>query len=225
MSINLSRVKGLCFDVDGTLSDTDDAWVSSLTKTFANVPFVFRKRDPKLVARRLILTAETPMNSVFHLFDHLSLDDEIAKFYSWVSQRRTHKKSSFLIMNGARQVLETLSIKYPLTVVSARDQASTMRFIHQFELEFFFSDVVTAQTCEYTKPFPHPVLYAANSMGLSAENCVMIGDTTVDILAGKAAGAQTIGVLCGFGTEKELRKAGADLVLPELVNVLEVFAT
>jgi phosphoglycolate phosphatase len=44
----------------------------------------------------------------------------------------------------------------------------------------------------------------------------MIGDTTVDILAGNRAGAQTVGVLCGFGTEDELRKAGADLIVRDL---------
>jgi phosphoglycolate phosphatase-like HAD superfamily hydrolase len=32
--------------------------------------------------------------------------------------------------------------------------------------------------------------------------------------AGKAAGAQTVGVLCGFGQEAELLHAGADLILP-----------
>jgi phosphoglycolate phosphatase len=41
----------------------------------------------------------------------------------------------------------------------------------------------------------------------------MIGDTTVDMLAGKAAGAQTVGVLCGFGTREELERNGADLVI------------
>ena len=41
----------------------------------------------------------------------------------------------------------------------------------------------------------------------------MIGDTTVDMRAGKAAGAQTVGVLCGFGEEPELRQLGADLIL------------
>jgi phosphoglycolate phosphatase-like HAD superfamily hydrolase len=44
----------------------------------------------------------------------------------------------------------------------------------------------------------------------------MIGDTTVDVLAGKRAGAQTVGLLCGFGTEGELRRAGADIILKDL---------
>lgn len=41
----------------------------------------------------------------------------------------------------------------------------------------------------------------------------MIGDTTVDMRAGKAAGAQTLGVLCGFGEEDELKQLGADLIV------------
>ncbi len=51
----------------------------------------------------------------------------------------------------------------------------------------------------------------------------MIGDTTVDIRAGKAAGAQTVGVLCGFGERAELERQGADLILKntsELADVL-----
>jgi phosphoglycolate phosphatase-like HAD superfamily hydrolase len=47
----------------------------------------------------------------------------------------------------------------------------------------------------------------------------MIGDTPIDIRAGKAAGAQTVGVLCGFGEEPELQKLGADLILPSTANL------
>jgi phosphoglycolate phosphatase-like HAD superfamily hydrolase len=53
----------------------------------------------------------------------------------------------------------------------------------------------------------------------------MIGDTTVDIRAGKSAGAQTVGVLCGFGEEKELRNMGADLILSNTHQLAEVLNT
>jgi phosphoglycolate phosphatase len=61
-------------------------------------------------------------------------------------------------------------------------------------------------------------------MDVPADSCLMVGDTTVDIRAGRKAGAQTVGVLCGFGEEAELRRCGADMILaatPELVQVLE----
>jgi phosphoglycolate phosphatase-like HAD superfamily hydrolase len=50
----------------------------------------------------------------------------------------------------------------------------------------------------------------------------MIGDTTVDIRAGRSAGAQTVGVLCGFGDEKELKDMGADLILSNTHQLTDV---
>jgi phosphoglycolate phosphatase-like HAD superfamily hydrolase len=67
------------------------------------------------------------------------------------------------------------------------------------------------------------VLWAAAQMSVLPEACLMVGDTPVDIIAGHAAGAQTVGVLCGFGERSELERAGADLILeatPALVEAL-----
>jgi phosphoglycolate phosphatase len=61
-------------------------------------------------------------------------------------------------------------------------------------------------------------------MGVKPEECLMIGDTTVDIRAGKAAGAQALGVLCGFGEEPELRQLGADLILNSTSDLTELFS-
>ncbi len=41
----------------------------------------------------------------------------------------------------------------------------------------------------------------------------MVGDTTLDMLAGKRAGAQTVGVLSGFGKREDLERSGADVIL------------
>jgi phosphoglycolate phosphatase len=49
----------------------------------------------------------------------------------------------------------------------------------------------------------------------------MVGDTVVDILAGKKAGTQTVGVLCGFGEKRELERAGADLILPSTTDLAD----
>jgi phosphoglycolate phosphatase len=60
-------------------------------------------------------------------------------------------------------------------------------------------------------------------MDAGSEETLMVGDTTVDLRAGRAAGTQTVGVLCGFGEQAELEAAGADRILgttPELVDVL-----
>jgi len=47
----------------------------------------------------------------------------------------------------------------------------------------------------------------------------MVGDTTVDILAGKRAGTQTVGVLCGFGERRELEQTGANAIIEHTTDV------
>ena len=87
----------------------------------------------------------------------------------------------------------------------------------------YLDHVITGQSAEHTKPYPDPILLAAHKMGVKPEECLMIGDTTVDMRAGKSAGAQTVGVLCGFGEEPELIKKGADKILkstPDLIDLL-----
>lgn len=120
-------------------------------------------------------------------------------------------------------MLAQLKGHYPMSVVSARDEKGTMRFLEQFDLVQYFDAVITGQSAEHTKPYPDPILLAAQKMGVKPEECLMIGDTTVDMRAGKSAGTQLVGVLCGFGEEPELRKKGADVILkstPELVELL-----
>jgi len=216
MPLDLARIRGLCFDVDGTISDTDDAWVDKTTQIFTPLTRMLKRREPRRFARWLVMAAESPMNLVMYGMDSLSLDDNYARAFERIARRRGYRHTPFLLMRGARELLDTARKEYPLTVVSARDERSTGVFLDQFELRDHFMEVVTSQTCERTKPYPQPVLHAANAMGVDPQDCVMIGDTTVDILAGRRAGAQTVGLLCGFGTERELRKAGADVVLKDL---------
>lgn len=222
--IDPSRVKAICFDVDGTLSDTDDEWVAQVERRLRALKIFLSIENLHLLARWLVMATETPMNILYRVLEVMSLDDHFAPLYENLIRRRKFSQTPFWLMNGAQATLTVLEKKFPLSIVSARDELTTQSFINQFSFESYFRVVVTSQTCEHTKPNPQPVLWAAEKMEVPPENCLMVGDTTVDILAGKAAGAQTVGLLCGFGTERELRWAGADLVLkelPELVHYLE----
>ncbi len=215
MALDLPRIQAICFDVDGTLSDTDDQWVAMLERWLIRLRGLFPGGDVRHFARWAIMCAETPGNLFYGLLDRVNLDDEVGRFYSYLCQRCVGRQPrTFWIVQGVCELLGNLHQRYPLAVVSARDQESTLAFLEQFGLTGFFHSIATSQTCQHTKPFPDPVLWAAARMGVAPENCLMVGDTQVDIRAGRSAGAQTVGVLCGFGQEPELRRAGADLILP-----------
>jgi HAD superfamily hydrolase (TIGR01549 family) len=223
MPLQVSRIHAICFDVDGTLSDTDDVMVAQLTELLKPFHALFPGKDLTRVARGIVMEAEAPANFVYGIPDLIGMDDEIFALRDWFVRLSKKNTRPFQLVPGTTQMLESLSKYYPLSVVSARDTRTTMEFLNQFSLVQYFKCIATDQTCEHTKPFPDPILWAASQMGVLPEACLMVGDTGVDIRAGKAAGAQTVGVLCGFGEEHELREHAADLILPmpaELVIVL-----
>ena len=209
MPLDLPRIQALCFDVDGTLSDTDDLYKQKLLRFFPK--FLFR--DPDHAARRFVMWAEAPGNALLGIADTLGIDDEMTALINWMSRHRHQSSKKFLLVPGVDEMLARLKGKYPMSVVSARDEKGTMRFLEQFDLVKYFDVIVTGLSAEHTKPYPDPILLAARRMDVNPQACLMIGDTTVDIRAGKSAGAQTVGVLCGFGEKEELLRFGADLIL------------
>jgi len=218
MPLDIPRIKALCFDVDGTLSDTDDLYAHGVSQFLPR--FLFR--DPVHTARRLIMWIEAPGNALLGMADTVGLDDKMVALIDWTSRHRklTHKK--YILVPGVDILLERLNGRYPMAVVSAREEKSTLRFLNQFDLLKYFEVVVTGLSTVHTKPYPHPILFAAQKMGVKPEECLMIGDTTVDMRAGKSAGAQTVGVLCGFGEKDELLRMGGDHILNHTAELTDI---
>jgi phosphoglycolate phosphatase-like HAD superfamily hydrolase len=224
MPLDLARIQAICFDVDGTLSDTDDQFVRRLVRVLHPLQRILPGIDIHRLARKVVMFTEGPGNLAYSLADNLGLDSVIVRLGDHLYDLGIGATSQpFQLVNGVPEMLNSLRKYYPLSIISARGQKSTSRFLAQFDLASLFKVVVTGQTCRHTKPYADPIEWAASRMGVTASACLMVGDTVVDILCGKKAGAQTVGVLCGFGDQKELEKAGADYILDnptELIDLL-----
>ena len=234
MALDLSRVRGLCFDVDGTIADTDDHIVAQLAALIDKVPLVSGRRAERL-ARQVVMSSETPVNATYGLLDRLGLDVPISRLRQRVATARArgadpaHTRNLEAadqiphdMMAGVKEMLEALAGLYPLSTISTGSAPRVERFLEHYGVRKLFAAVVGSETTPRMKPHPDPLLYAAKAMAVDPAACLMIGDTTVDIRTGKAAGAQTVGVLCGFGTEDELVRAGAGLILRTTSDLLAV---
>lgn len=234
MTLDLPRIRGLCFDVDGTISDTDDHLVAQLATLLDRVPLVSGRRAERL-SRQIVMAGETPVHAAYALLDQLGLDVPVSRLRARLSavkamatrpgQTRNLEALDEVpheMMAGVQQMLKVLATRYPMCTISTGGAPRVERFLEHYGVRHLFTRVVGAQTTRRMKPHPEPLLYAAEAMGVAAADCLMIGDTTIDIRTGVAAGAQTVGVLCGFGTEAELRRTGANLILRTTSDLLGV---
>jgi HAD superfamily hydrolase (TIGR01549 family) len=223
MPFDPQRVRAVLFDIDGTMADTDDEYIRRVERMLGPLRNLFPQRDPKPFLRWGLTTAISPLNTLMGFPDLLGIDDELVKFFNWLSDRFDQQsKGHFVLMEGIEPVLARLAQRYPLGIVSARPERGTHLFLAQFRLHQYFGAVTHAQTVEHTKPYPDPVEWCARQLGVRPHECVMVGDTAVDTYSAKRAGAQVIGVLCGFGSLRELERAGADRIIPHTACLAEV---
>lgn len=236
MPLDLSRVRALCFDVDGTIADTDDHIVAQLAALLDAVPGVSGRRAERL-ARQAVMALETPVHAAYAKLDEWGLDLPLHRLRERLKAIRQqgidpgHTRNPEAIdevphdmVAGVEEMIEMLARHYPMCTISTGTAPRVERFLEHYGVREHFAAVIGNQTTQRMKPHPEPLLFAAAMMGVAPHECLMIGDTTIDIRTGVAAGAQTVGVLCGFGTEDELRAAGANLILrttSDLLGVLE----
>jgi len=221
MALDFGRIRAICFDIDGTLADTDDLWVQRFACVLRPINWLFPRFNVYAPARRLVMGINNPANFGLQVLDTLGWDDEITALSRRLRRKGEAPGAKLSMIEGIRPMLAALRARYPLAVVSAREEQGSRQFLDKYDLTGFFQAVITAQSAEYSKPRPDPLLLAARLLGVPAEACLMVGDTLADIRCGKAAGAQTVGVLCGFGYEGELRRRGADLILTSTAQLAD----
>jgi HAD superfamily hydrolase (TIGR01549 family) len=108
-------------------------------------------------------------------------------------------------------MLRSLGARYHLGIVTTRPRDQADAFLRRMGVIDLFRVKMTQESTRHLKPHPEPILKAARVLGVQPRQCVMVGDTRPDIRAARRAGAQSVGVLCGIGSFKELSEA--DLIL------------
>src|SRR5688572_16202757 len=87
MAIDLARIRALCFDVDGTIADTDDHLVAQIAAVLDSIPLMSGRRAERL-ARQTVMGAETPVNAAYGLLDRLGLDVPLTRLRSRIRAAR-----------------------------------------------------------------------------------------------------------------------------------------
>jgi phosphoglycolate phosphatase-like HAD superfamily hydrolase len=212
-------IEAVLFDLDGTLMDTDDQTVKALEGRLRRL----RWPSPRRMARRIVMRSETPANWLMTLLDMLGLDRWLVALSMRYRRRRGGSaQPDFAIIAGTKAMLLSLRSRYRLGIVTTRSAYDALAFLNQHGISDLFDVVVTRESTRRLKPHPAPILYGIDALGLVPQQCVMVGDTTVDIVAARQAGAWAIGVLCGFGERDELKHAGAHVLLESTADVSSV---
>jgi phosphoglycolate phosphatase len=215
-------VQAILFDLDGTLLDTDDMLVEKISGRLEPLSFFDRLYARRKLVRRLIMSLETPLNKFITVLDWLRLEKIVRR---WTKLLRAaygrRQPTHYVAIEGVARMIEQASERYKLAITTTRDRQDAEQFVERFGLEEHLSVIVSRQDVRRLKPHPQPIRRAAERLGVEPQQCVIVGDTTVDVRAGKRAGAMTVAVLCGLGERSELEMLSPDLVLESTAQLVD----
>jgi len=86
-------------------------------------------------------------------------------------------------------------------------------------IEKLLEVIITADDVRNKKPAAEPLVKCSKRLGVVLDKCVYVGDTRVDIRAGKAAGMKTVGVLTGFDDYDILKNEMPDAIINSIAKL------
>lgn len=221
--------RGLIFDKDGTLFDFEATWTAAtlrLVDDLSEGDGVLRRAVAgairfDLEAERLlpgsVLVAGTARETAGALLAVLPGFWDLPRLLARMQR----------VAESARQVetvplvpyFEALAAAgYRIGVVTNDSERPARHHLEQAGVTRFVEFVAGSDSGHGAKPGPGQLLAFCAATGLGPQDVVMIGDSRYDLIAGRAAGMRTIGVLTGLAPEEELAPL-SDRVLPDIGGV------
>ncbi|MBI5966913.1 MAG: HAD family hydrolase [Deltaproteobacteria bacterium] len=207
-------IKGVIFDLDGTLIDSYEAIYLSFQFAYQNMglqplPFDEVKRVVGYGLRNTFrdLLGEERVPEALRLF---------RQKYEDLYRQNTS------LLPGAREVSKALHERGIKLAVATNKLGRFSREIFQhFGMDKLFAVIVGDEDVSHNKPHPEMLLYAIEKMGLPNEEVIFVGDSLIDIQTGKNAGVRVFVVPTGVARREELEKAQPAVIMDRLTDLLK----
>ncbi len=216
----------ILFDIDGTLIDSGGTGKRALNRAFEEA---FRIAD---AIDGVSCAGKTDAGIIREMFAGAGLTwskEKAAEFLAIYPRRlrEAMSESSASVKPGVNALLELLAqrLDWHVGLLTGNVREGARIKLEPFGLNDFFPFGAFGDNhAERDDLLPIAVEMLKRHAGVYAryEECVIIGDTPLDIACALAHGARSIGVATGPYTEEVLRKAGAHLTLPDLTDAAGV---
>ena len=108
---------------------------------------------------------------------------------------------------------------YRLGCVTNKAAQFTLPLLADLGIRDNFEIVVSGDTLPVKKPDPLPLLYAAEQLGVTAAESLMIGDSKSDVKAARAAGFQIVCMSYGYNHGEDIRNYDPDAVIDSMTEI------
>jgi phosphoglycolate phosphatase len=214
------RYQAVIFDLDGTLLNTIEDIADALNQVLAKNNF-----PPHGLERYQQMVGLGMEQLVFDALPETARDEATCKrvLIQAGETYATQWKNKTKPYPGIAEMLLALKAKGVKTaVLSNKPQRFTQMCVQALLPAQVFDVILGAQDDIPKKPAPDGALKIARQLGVLPENILYVGDSGTDMQTARAANMFAVGVSWGFRTEQELKEQGADKIIHQAGEILEM---
>ena len=208
--------KAILFDLDGTLTDSGEGIMNCAELALRH----FGLPVPDRQTMRVFVGP--PLDQTFIKFGVPAdkTDEAIAVYRSRYLTVGLFENAPY---PGIEELLKKLQDNgHRLFVATSKPEATSIRIMEKFDLVKYFEQICGATYDGSISTKEEVIAHLLGRVGDPGQ-CLMVGDTTFDVIGAKAHGIETIGVSWGYGKVADMEKAGAKAIaysMDELYDLL-----
>lgn len=215
----------LLFDLDGTLTDP----MVGITKSVQYALKYYGIIEEDL--SKLIPFIGPPLRDSFQKYYGFSKEqagEGVLVYREYFSTKGIFENKE---IPGIREMLEVLCANgKQLYVATSKPEVYARKILEHFSMDHFFTYIGGADMGETRSSKAAVIAYVLEQAGFCAssqeravrERILMVGDREHDILGAKENQIQSVGVLFGYGSRRELEEAGADQIAQDVEDLTRI---
>ena len=208
----------LLFDLDGTITDSGSGILNAVR--YALEFYGIKETDDAKLNRFIGPPLKRSFMELYG-FDEKKAMDAIMKYREYYGEKGIFENE---VYEGIRELLKKLTEQgYKPVLATSKPEMFTFKIMEHFELDKYFCFMAGATANEKRTEKYEVIEYALSCAKADKAKSIMIGDRKHDIEGAIKNGIDSIGVLYGYGSESELKKAGATYIVKDVEELSKFF--
>ena len=212
-----TNFKAIFFDFDGTIADTVNGILATMTATFKELNLPVPPQDAMKSTIGMLL------GDALQQLGNLDDSQRVIAVKTYQRLFREVELPNTRIFPGVLQTLQILkSNGVKMAIVTSRGIESLRLILTQNNILEYFDELVTRDNGFKPKPAPDMVNYLLQKMSLAPSDVLVVGDTTFDIDMGTAAGCKTCAVTYGNHSAERLATSKCDWMVGRFEEIANI---
>jgi phosphoglycolate phosphatase len=213
------KVNVVIFDFDGVIIDSgaDIASAAQHTLKVFNRPVLSKEEIISYVGHG----AEVLIRRCFKDCNKEIIEQAIPFYKKYYLDNALIETTLYPNVKEMLKVIKGQGEDKKIALVTNKPEEISKKILAGLGIRQFFDLILGPESVKKIKPDPEGISKVLDTFGIAAEKAIMVGDSYVDVQAGKNAGTNTCGVTYGLGNKEALTESAPDFYISDMSQLLD----